>query len=367
MSKKKVVLAGFCMTAGAVLVLAAVQRLLQPKYMSDVVEGNLVADYYNSNYAHDVLFVGDCECYENFSPVTLWEEYGIPSYIRGSAQQLIWQSYYLLEDALRYEAPKVVIFNVLSMKYGTPQNEAYNRMSIEGMKWSSSKVGSIKASMTDEESFLSYVFPILRYHSRWSEITADDFRYFFGAEPNFFAGYYLRADVKPAENVPQGRPLTEYEFADTCWKYLDEMRDICKESGCRLLLIKAPSLYPYWYPEWDAQIVDYAQKNDLPYINFLDSKVLTDTGIDFYHDTYDAGLHMNVYGAEKLSRWLGKYLTENFGLLNRSSEPALLEEWGDICRRYHAEYERQLQNIELYGNVHGKTEDSAAGTEPAGA
>ena len=45
------------------------------------------------------------------------EKYGITSYIRGSAQQLTWQSYYLLEDALKHETPKVVVFNVLALKY----------------------------------------------------------------------------------------------------------------------------------------------------------------------------------------------------------------------------------------------------------
>ena len=363
MTKKKVFIAGAAMTASAVLILAAVQRLLQPKYMSDVVEGNLVADYYNTNYAHDVLFVGDCECYENFSPVTLWEEYGIPSYIRGSAQQLIWQSYYLLEDALRYETPKVVIFNVLSMKYGKPQNEAYNRMSIEGMRWSSSKVNNIKASMTEDESFLSYVFPILRYHSRWSEISTDDFKYYFGVKPNFFGGYYLRADVKPAENVPVGRPLVDYQFADTCWEYLDKMRTLCQESGIQLLLIKAPSLNPYWYDEWEQQITDYSEKYQIPYLNFLKEPILSETGVDFYHDTYDAGLHMNVYGAEKLSRWLGQYLVDHYGLMNRSNEPAMLDEWGELCHRYHAEYDRQTANLEQFGNVHGKPESPDA--EPA--
>ena len=365
MTKKKVILAGIAMTVSAVAALAALQRLFQPKYMSDVVEGNLVADYYNSNFAHDVLFVGDCECYENFSPVTLWEEYGIPSYIRGSAQQLIWQSYYLLEDALRYETPKVVIFNVLSMKYGKPQNEAYNRMSIEGMRWSASKVNNIKASMTQDESFLSYVFPILRYHDRWSDLTKDDLTYYFGAEPNFFGGYYLRADVKPAVNVPTGRPLTDYSFADTCWEYLDKMRDLCKDSGSQLVLIKAPSLYPYWYDEWNAQIEEYAQKNNLPYLNFLAEPILSESGIDFYRDTYDAGLHMNVYGAEKLSRWLGKYLTEHYNLMNSSNEPAMLDEWGEICRRYHAEFDRQTENLEKYGNVKGEPPAPAEGDETA--
>ena len=144
-----------------------------PKYM-DNREGALIGEYYDNAGGNDVIFIGDCEVYENFSPITLWEEYGITSYIRGSAQQLIWQSYYLLEETLKYETPDVVIFNVLSMQYNEPQKEAYNRMTIEGMKWSLSKVNAIKASMTEDEKFLDYVFPILRYHSRWSELQSED-------------------------------------------------------------------------------------------------------------------------------------------------------------------------------------------------
>jgi len=356
MGKKKVLFAGLAMIAGAAVVLAAVQRLLQPKYMSDVVEGNLIADYYESGMDHDVLFVGDCECYENFSPVTLWEKYGISSTIRGSAQQLIWQSYYLLEDTLRYEKPKVVVFNVLSMKYGEPQSEAYNRMSVEGMRWSRSKIDCIRASMTEEESFFSYVFPILRYHGRWSELTSDDFRYFWGAEPNFFSGYYLRADAKPAVNVPPATPLTDYTFNDTCWQYLDKMMSLCARNNIQLVLIKAPSLYPSWYEEWDEQIRAYAEKYHLPYINFLDEKIQEQTGIDYTTDTYDAGLHMNVYGAEKLSDWFGNYLVTRYNLPDRSGEEKLAAEWNEIRTRYDAEIARQLENLEKYGNVKGETE-----------
>ena len=75
-------------------ILFFLQRLLMPKYMTDIVEGALTAEYYEETTNHEVLFVGDCEVYENFSPITLYQEYGISSYIRGSAQQLAWQSYY---------------------------------------------------------------------------------------------------------------------------------------------------------------------------------------------------------------------------------------------------------------------------------
>lgn len=331
------------LTLGSLFLL---QRLLEPKYVEDVVEGALIAEYYEEEKdpdvrEHDVVFIGDCEVYENFSPAVLWQEYGINSYIRGSAQQLIWQSYYLLEDTLRYETPKVIVFNVLSLKYNEPQKEAYNRMTLEGMKWSLSKVKSIQASMTDSEHFLDYVFPILRYHSRWSDLDKEDVEYLFHSKRVSHNGYYMRVDVKPAENVPAGQPLADYSFGENAMSYLDKMTELCKEKGIQLVLIKAPSLYPYWYDEWEEQVEAYAEEHGLLYVNFLE--LTEEAGIDFSQDTYDAGLHMNLSGAEKLSRYFGQILTEETAVTDRRDEPALCEAWEKKLAEYELDKEEQYR------------------------
>ncbi len=319
------------------------QRLFIPKYIDGIVEGAFVAEYYREpNKDFDVMFVGDCEVYENFSPVALWNEYGIHSYIRGSAEQYIWQSYYLLEDALRYHKPKVVIFNIQSLQFDKPQSEAYNRMSIEGMRWSKSKIDDIFASMTPEEHFIEYVFPLLRYHSRWSDLSSDDFRYMFKTKDITFNGYYMRVDVRPAKDVPPGRPLADYSFGENAWKYLDMMRELCEKNDIELITIKAPSLYPYWYDEWDKQAADYAKKHDLMYLNFL--KLQKETGIDYNTDTYDAGLHMNLSGAEKLSHYIGKVLIEQ-GVPDRRGDPELDALWKEETKRYKKEINRQKREL----------------------
>lgn len=334
-------------TAVAVLlILALLQELLMPKYIYDVIEGAMIREYYGEEKDHNVIFIGDCEVYENFSPAVLWQDYGINSYIRGSAQQLIWQSYYLLEDTLRYETPEVVIFNVLALQYDKPQNEAYNRMTLEGMRWSSSKVKSIYASMTKEENFLEYVFPILRYHSRWSELKVEDVKGMFRNERVTHNGYYMRVDIRPAENVPEGRILADYSFGENAWNYLDKMVTLCREKDVQLVLVKAPSLYPYWYPQWEEQVEAYALENDLPYINFLE--LVDETGLDFSTDTYDAGLHLNLSGAEKITRYLGEYLHTELGLQDRRGEETLTEQWEQKLVEYvkdrDAQYEKYGMN-----------------------
>lgn len=325
--KKKKLIIAVAWCAVLIIVLAFLNELFMPKYMSDIKEGALIAEYYAEKTDHDILFVGDCEVYENFTPDTFWREHGITSYIRGSAQQLIWQSYYLLEEMLEYETPELVVFNVLSMKYDTPQNEAYNRMSIDGMKLSRHKLGSIKASMTDEETALSYLFPLLRYHSRWNELTAEDFKYLFRRDIVSDSGYLMNVGVRAAENVPTGKPLADYSFGDVCWEYLDKMRLLCEEKGTELILIKAPSLYPYWYDQWETQIEDYASEHELVYINFLE--LIDEIGLDFSTDTYDYGLHLNLNGAEKLTHWFGDWLCENYELADRRNDKAYSDIWNE--------------------------------------
>ncbi|MDE5894261.1 MAG: SGNH/GDSL hydrolase family protein [Acetatifactor sp.] len=335
----------FVGSAAIVLVsLYLLQRLLMPKYAADVVEGALIAEYYGEEKDHDVIFIGDCEVYENFSPAVLWRDYGINSYIRGSAQQLIWQSYYLLEDTLRYEKPQAVIFNVLALQYNEPQREAYNRMTLEGMRWSGSKVNAIQASMTPEEHFLDYVFPLLRYHSRWSELGAEDVEYMFNSPRISHNGYYMRVDVKPAENVPEGRILADYRFGENAWAYMDRITALCRKNDIQLILVKAPSLYPYWYDQWEEQIEGYAAENDLLYINFLE--LIEETGLDFATDTYDAGLHLNLSGAEKITEYLGEVLRQEAGLKDRRGEEHLSQVWDGKLSAYEQEKERQYEEME---------------------
>lgn len=325
------------------------QRLLVPKYQTGIVEGSMVEEYYKDKSDHEVLFIGDCEVYENFSTITLWEKYGITSFIRGSAQQLTWQSYYLLEDALKYETPKVVVFNVLALKYNTPQNEAYNRMSIDGMKWSMSKVNNIKASMTEEENFIDYVFPLLRYHSRWSELTSDDFEHLFRKDLVTHNGYYMRVDSKPQSEFPDPRPLADYTLGEKAMGYMQKMVDLCKEKGVELILIKAPTQYPHWYDQWDAQVVEFAKNNDVEYINYI--PLQEEIGLDMSVDTYDAGLHLNTSGAEKMADYFGAYLKENYELTDFRDNEEYVAIWQEKVQFYNAMKEQQYSELEQYGEL----------------
>ena len=339
--RRKLLTAGGIVLACIVFLgaLAALTRLVAPKYHDALIEGHITGEYYDEPSRHDVLFVGDCEVFEHFSPVTLYNEYGITSFIRGGAQQLVWHSYYLLEDALQTETPQVVVYNVLALKYGEPQKEAYNRLALDGMRWGRAKIGAVKASMTEGEDFMSYVFPLLRYHDRIDKLTAEDFRYWFSdGEPVSLKGYVMHTGIDPATEVPTEPYEKQLPASSMAW--LEKMAALCEEHGIALVLIKSPSIYPQWYPEWDAEIETFAKSRGLRYDNMIaESDAI---GIDLKTDTYDQGQHLNVYGAEKLSIWFGKELQKQFGLRDRRGDAALDREYAQLTERYEAEKQRLI-------------------------
>ena len=335
--------------AAFVLVFAALQRLLMPKYASAIPEGGMIREYYSGTMYHDVIFLGDCEVYTNFSTIALWEEFGITSYIRGSPQQLVWQSYYILEDTLRRETPKVVIFNVLAMQYNEPQSEAYNRLTLDGMRLSSSKINAISASRTEDEGLLSYLLPFFRYKGRWRELSTEDFRFFLRSPRVSINGFIVRSDVMQAGFIPDPLRRANYRFGEKAYYYLERMVQITRESGSDLILVKAPSLYPHWHEEWDSQMVDFAEQNDLLYINFLEHK--EDIGLDFSTDTFNAGVSLNVFGAERLARFIGDILHEQFGLPDHRSNAETAEYWDGLAALYHRTIARQQDEISQTGRI----------------
>lgn len=328
----------------------AFQQLVIPKYKTSLVEGSMIKEYYEEKSNHQIIFIGDCEVYSNFSPITLFNEYGYTSYIRGNSQQLIYQSYHILRETLEYETPEVVVLSINALRYGDEKkSEAYNRLMIDNMKNSKIKYDLIKDSMTDEEHFIDYLFPILRYHSRILELNKEDFDYYYKDKRITHNGYLMRSDIKKTTTKYQGKPLANYEISKENITYLDKIRELCEKNNIKLILIKAPSTYPYWYPEYNEQVIEYAQKYNLDYLNFLD--YVEEMGLDYQTDTYDSGLHLNVSGAEKLTKYFGSYLNKNYSLQDMRNDKKIKAIYEEKTKYYEKTKKQQYEEIAKYGRI----------------
>ena len=315
-------------------------KLVSLKYINLYPEGSFISDYYKEENNHDVIILGDCDAYTSFSPVLMYKEYGITSFVRGNSQQLIGQSYYILLETLKYEVPKVVVLSVSGMQYNRGIKEEYNRLLLDKMRWSKEKVELINYSKMDGESFLSYLFPLIRYHSRISELTKDDINYLFKDEVVSHNGFLINKDIKSLTVLPNKKFLDNYNFSEENIEYLKKIVNLCKERNITLILEKSPTLYPYWYDEYDKFFNDFAKENNLDYYNFI--KEVDNIQIDYNYDTYDGGVHLNLTGAEKFSKYFAKLLKEKYKVPNHVEEI--------VKKDYNKKYERYVKEINEKNN-----------------
>lgn len=344
MKKKTIGIISFIISMVAALVILLCLGELLRDARTDNREAHLLCGYYDTEDQHDVIFIGDCEVYEGFVPAALFEEYGITSYVRGSSQQTVWQSYYILEETLERETPKAVVFNVLALHYGETPREAISRMALEDMRWSKHKLGAVCASMSEEESLLSYFLPVLRYHDRWSELDEEDLEHAFDKHSDItHQGYLMQTDIDPIDPTDTREPdaLLDTALPARAMEYLERMVKLCREKDVELILVKAPtnSVSYYWYEEWEAQIVDYAADKGLAYYSMLGMEEAI--GLDWTTDTYDKGLHLNVYGAEKVTSYFGGILAREHGMLDRRDDPALASIWQERIEAYYNERNKE--------------------------
>lgn len=231
----------------------------------------------------DLLFLGDSEAYSGFVPMELWQDYGIASFVSACVDQKPYETEAFLKAALECQTPKVVVLetNVLYRVY--------------------SRVDRIVPGA-------QRLFPVLRYHSRWKSLTLRDFQApeYTGEYPD--RGYHLLLTTDPREDLEYYMAPTDAREAlsSANLRSLRNISKLCKEKNIQLILYSVPSP-ENWNMARHNTMEDLARELGILY---LDGN-LESWDIDWDLDTYDNGDHLNYYGAVKITRWLGDFLSDS--------------------------------------------------------
>ncbi|MCR4924144.1 MAG: hypothetical protein K5931_09085 [Lachnospiraceae bacterium] len=329
---------GLVLTEAVLLIIFVwfLNRLFMPKYVSENRDGRISREYYKEKLDTDIIFVGSSTVYSGINPIILWEDKGYTSYDRSNASQTMWTSYYMIEDAIRYNKPKLVALDVGFIKYDDDfTEEPSNRKAIDGMRLSSSKIKCIEAAKGEEERLIEYIFPVLRFHTRWKEFKLEDLIYTFKDEEVTNNGFII--DPKRTKNLPpreNGRYIhgEEVDISPKNWEYLMKIINICRENDVELFLMKVPSYSDNWSLKYDRLIDELGEEYGISYLNFdeLDETI----GFDYLIHSPDEGSHLNTEGAELFTYYLGDYIEENYNIPSHRGEEKYEEVWGKKSRRY---------------------------------
>lgn len=334
-----------------IMLLSVVQDVLKKKWYYPNWELNTYKtthDIYDlEENSVDVLFLGTSHMEYGVSPMEIYGYNNIVSYNLGTTAQSIEVSYYLANEFMKKQNPKVVMLDSSNLFYDTSEGAAW-RYVLDSMKFSTNKIEfgldyANNESVNCTDDLLSTFVPMYKYHSRWKELSGGDF--FLNPNKSFMNGYYMWSGVKASpctvevmnnemgyfsELETDGGIVYEYEadagidnydveyiidisdeITDKAEFYLKKIIELCQQNDCQLILTKVPSMYfPQFYNgAWTLKKYNEARRIAEKYqLDFVDILYDENLDIDWNTDSGDGGKHLNILGAEKVSRYYADYL-----------------------------------------------------------
>ena len=311
---KKTLVRGLVVLTSFVLVFALICRSFLLK-SEDGIE-QMRSFYLQDENTVDVLFVGNSQMYCNINTGILWQEYGMSAFNLGGAEQPYWNSYYYIKEALKTQTPKAIVLSITTpaMRTEDYQPENWVVTNLYGMKWNKNRIEATRAS-TLKDSFNRLLFPIYTMHSRYTDLSRDDF-----IDSNYSKsnkGYDLRATIVPFERpdiagVTDTVPITEKQET-----YLRKIIELTKESDTPLVLAAAPYIIDAEQQKKVNYQIAIAEEMDVDYIDF--NKLYDEIGLDFANDMAE-DLHLNIYGGEKFTKYIGKCLKDKYDIADHRGD-----------------------------------------------
>lgn len=275
----------------------------------------------------DVLFLGDSHMLSAVYPMQLWHDYGITSYNLASYNNTIPVSYWLMRCVMEACTPKLVVVDINYINYygvvGGRSGDVHT--ALDGLPMSRTKRMAIDDLMSDPEAMDDYgnryvdlkkefFFPLALYHSRWSELTREDF------QPTMNSQLGAQMQISVAEPADYDIIADAVDEQGVGFEYLRRIIDECGRRGVQVLLVNVP--FPPAGDEdqlYSNAVYYLAEECDVDYIDF----VYMDQIVDYSTDCYDPSSHLNPSGARKVTDYLGEYITEVCGVPDRRQEAEL--------------------------------------------
>lgn len=243
----------------------------------------------------DVIFVGESSVYKGVSPMKIWEKYKITSYDYAASGAKLYNNYYSIKEALKYQKPKVIVLNTDQLFHDEPFKEGYKRLLYDATRLNINKLEAISDPVQGNTrgEQISFVFPILRYHSRWSELGEEDFIKEKGKYEYIFKGQWVVKGIKAYD----GKKLDKFQnLNEDEVKYFEKIARYCKDNNVELLAVEFPSIQT-WNNDKKEKVKQIAKNNDVKFIDLHD--VLNEIGFDWTRDTEDGGNHLNYRRSRK--------------------------------------------------------------------
>ena len=180
------------------------------------------------------------------------------------------------------------------------------------------------------EARFEYICPFSVYHNRWEDLEKRDFHV---PISKMKGGKLLDKSV----DYSDFRNIAEEDMSDANtlgFQYLEKIVEECQERGIELILTELPFYGTREQQRGMNAVPGFAREHGLVCLNMAYDEGVVDFGEDFGDKA-----HVNLFGAKKLTKYVGDYLSEHCDLTDYRDVEGIKDKW-------NADYECYLQHRE---------------------
>lgn len=273
----------------------------------------------------DVIYLGSSFAYCDFNPSVVYDASGLTGYVMAGSEQPLSITYWYLKEIFRTQSPSAVVLEGTSLYFKQYQN--YTQQNVSQMPFSANKLGAIFTA-SEENLRTGLLFDLSLYHSRWKEMGKSDLKKaVIPVQGDHYKGFTPVDQVMDGvgETVVEGnRTVSEEDYAANL-EWLGKILTLCREHGAQPIVTFNPSYTRCTQEQYDRNTADIlALDGEALVYNWSDS--FEEMGLIPTEHLYDGG-HLNQDGAAIFSAWLGRFLTDEVGLVPRTQTEENTAAW----------------------------------------
>ena len=257
----------------------------------------------------DVVAFGNSDLYNSLNSQALFGEYGYTIYNCGVAKANLQMAENYFREIRKKQKIKLVIFESDFIFENRNEGKVIQKLG--------------------QARFL--VSPFV-YHAKWKEMKLKDFYTFPKKEIDHFKGYRFSKTINkhPIKDPNYMHNNKKAVISRKNIQSLKKIIEICKENNIDMMMFESPT-YTSWNLKKSNQINQICVENNIKFIDF--NLMLDEIEFDSVRDYRDKGNHLNYYGAMKVTKYLGKFISENFNLENHMNQEGY-EKWYESYQIY---------------------------------
>ena len=283
----------------------------------------------------DAIFLGSSATYAFWNPPVAWNKHGIAVYSYSSSNQPPILAKYLIEETRKTQPNAAYVINLNTID--CQMNIEWFHMLTDYMPYSLTKLKLINYgrnlfNYTDEE-VIELMFPLIRYHDRWADLTVDDFRqkscpYMAGSS---YPEFHKTKDVSGGLNFDCGYQ----EMPENTKAAMTILLEYIKEKNVKVAFVVMPSATKEKPKiEMVNSCIDFVESYgyDVFDMRYDVEKIGLDYKTDFYNPE-----HTNVKGSIKMTEYISKYLIKTFDLEDKRGQEEY-KDWDKAYEKYYKEF-----------------------------